>query len=138
MFDNVKSKIILKKIMEHIRPKKKLKILKINQKLLNRLNITIKDFQRFEKIKKINQEYGLNIGEEEEIINFNMGFKKYKILEDFSELKLEKLEKLNLNYNEIANIDLLEKAEFPNLKILILSNNFKSNINILKKFNFKE
>ena len=85
MIDNIKSKIILKIIMEHIRPKLKLKIIKNNKKLINRLNLSIKDFQRFEKIKKINIKYGLHLNDEEIVknLNFNMNFAKNQVLENY-------------------------------------------------------
>ena len=140
MLDNIKSKIILKIVMEHLRQKLKLKIVKNNKKLINKLNLTIKDFQRFEKIRKLSAKYGLQLKDEGIIktLNFKMDFAKNAIWEDLIDLKLDKLEVLNLNCNEITTIDLLEKVEFQKLKILILSNNKISDIKVLEKVEFKE
>jgi len=55
------------------------------------------------------------------------------ISDNFKELK-----ELDLNYNNISDISVLEKAKFENLEILLLNNNELSNINSLKNFNFKK
>ena len=50
MLRNIKSKIILKKIFENVKNKKKIKVIKHNKKLINQLNITKQDFLIYEKI----------------------------------------------------------------------------------------
>ena len=51
MLTNIKSKLILQKVVEKLIPKLKLKIFKHNKALSNKLNIRLKDFKRFEQIK---------------------------------------------------------------------------------------
>ena len=55
-----------------------------------------------------------------------------------SEISNEELKELNLNFNKISDINILEKVNFKELKELNLSDNKISDINILEKVNFKE
>ena len=51
---------------------------------------------------------------------------------------MKELQELNLSFNEISNINILEKVNFKKLKELDLSENNISDINILEKIDFKE
>ena len=47
------------------------------------------------------------------------------------------MNKIDLSFNKISDIQILEKVNFKELKELYLSNNKISDINILEKVNFK-
>ena len=49
IIDNVKSRYILSKIIDIIPKKKKLKIVKYNKRIQNRLNLSIKDYKEYSK-----------------------------------------------------------------------------------------
>ena len=65
---------------------------------------------------------------------FNSHFSDITILKD---VKLEKLEKLNLWNNIISNIDELENVNFNQLKELNLGNNKIYDISVIKNVSFK-
>ena len=57
MLDNVKSKLILKKIFEKIKNKRKLNIIKYNKGILVKLNINKEDFEIYITLKEFNNKY---------------------------------------------------------------------------------
>jgi len=59
MLNNVKSKKILSLILEPLKKRKKLNLLKYNKLLLKRLNITHKDFEGLQLLKKWNKKFNL-------------------------------------------------------------------------------
>ena len=61
MFENIKNKYILEMIFQCLKHKRKLKIIKTNKKMLDKLEITIKDFQVYETLKKFNEKFSSNI-----------------------------------------------------------------------------
>ena len=61
MLDNLKSKYILKEILEKIRNKRKLNIIKYNKKILGRLNINKDHFETYIRLKEFNNKYSTNI-----------------------------------------------------------------------------
>ena len=77
MLTNIKSKLILQKVVEKLKRKIKLKIFKHNKKLSDRLNIRLKDFKRFEQIKELNKNFDLNLNDNDDIkkLNFKMKFR---------------------------------------------------------------
>ena len=61
MLDNIKSKLIMNKIFAYLKNKRKLIISKINKSLLNRLNISKKDFQIYQELKDFNSKYNTKL-----------------------------------------------------------------------------
>ena len=61
MLDKVKSKIILKKILEKIHNKRKLNIIKYNKIIKAKLNINKEDFEIYITLKEFNIKYKTNI-----------------------------------------------------------------------------
>ena len=55
-----------------------------------------------------------------------------------NKIKFNQLNELNLSYNQISDISILEKVNFKELKELNLNNNEISDISILEKVNFTE
>ena len=101
MLNRIKSRTILGLIFKIIENRTKLKIVKCNMNLMNKLNIKIKNFQDYLLLKKINHRYNLNIE--------NVDIKKLKINDKL------------LNDNFIENIS---KINFYELKELSLENNY--------------
>ena len=60
------------------------------------------------------------------------------ILENASIKQIKELKELDLSFNEISDIKVLQKVKVEKLEILDLSYNKISNINILEKVDFKE
>ena len=57
MLNDIKSNFILKIIFEYIKRKQKLKIIKYNNRILNKLNITSKDFEIYSLNNKLLKEF---------------------------------------------------------------------------------
>ena len=92
MFDNIKSNKILKDIFLFLKKRKKLKIIKINKKMMNKLNIKAEDFQDILLLKEMNQKFNLNIKD----INIKKldvwpRYLKNEILEFFSKIEFDEL-----------------------------------------------
>jgi len=147
MLNDIKSKFILKMIILNIPRIKMLKIIMYNKKLLDKLDITIKDYKEQKLIndiiKKLNRKYHLGIKDNEtEYLDLNYETKSNIILKEINKIGLKNLKYLNLshiNYNNIyLYINILEKCYFPKLEVLNLSFNRISDIKILEKVNFKE
>ena len=63
MLNNIFSKLNLQRIFANILNRRKLKILKYNKQLSNKLNITLEDFQNYYLLKEFDKNYNLNIKE---------------------------------------------------------------------------
>jgi len=57
MLKNIRNTNILKLTFSHLRNKKQLNIIKYNNKLLSRLNITKEDFKSYIYLKEFNERY---------------------------------------------------------------------------------
>ena len=124
MLKKIKNKFLLNQIFAIIKNRTKLKIIKNNKFLLNRLNITIEDFKVYISLKEFNKIFNLNIGDidikELDLSKRNIG---NEYLQYLNNIEFKHLKKLLLNGNEISDIKLLEKIKFFNLEIIDLSNN---------------
>ena len=124
MLDNVKSKYVLKKIFEKIKNKRKLNIIRYNMKIKVKLNINKEDFEIYIALKEFNNKCYINI---EDIDIKKLNFSRRKIgnegFKDLVKIKFKELKELNLNFNEILDINVLEKANFKDLKELYLISN---------------
>ena len=138
MLDNLKSKYILKKILEKIQNKRKLNIIKYNKIIKAKLNINKEDFEIYITLKEFNIKYKTNI-EDIDIreLNLNGKFIENEGLKDLAKIKFKELNKLDLSYNKISDISVLEKVNFKELKELDLMNNEISDISVLEKVNFE-
>ena len=117
-------------ILENLTIRKKLKLIKNNNNLVSKLEITIKDYKNYffdemetKYIIKLKNIYELDI------IDNQKGYNNLNHLN-----KLKYINKLYLGSNNIANIP---KIYFENLEILNLSNNYINNIEELKNINYK-
>ena len=63
MLNNVACNYILQQIFNNLKNRRKLKIVKYNKVLLNRLYISKEDFKAYEELKEFNKNYKLNIGD---------------------------------------------------------------------------
>ena len=136
MLNKIKNKYILKEIFNNIRNKRKLKILKHNKALMSQINITKKDFEEYQSLKKFNQEFNINL-DDTDIEELNLKQKislrnlQYLSLVEFKNLKI-----LNLTFNGISYFNVLGRANFQNLQELNLGDNRIKNIHALTKLNF--
>ena len=137
MLENIKSQYILEIIFQNLKNKRKLRLIKYNKIILNRLNITKEDFKVYEALKTFNSNYHTNI---EDIDIKILDLSKKKIgnegLKDLVLIEFKYVTKLNLGENNISDINVLEKAKFKELQQLGLYNNNISDINILEKVKF--
>ena len=139
MLDKVKSKYILKEIFEPIKNKRKLNIIKYNKKIKDKLNLNKEDFETYITLKEFNIKYNTNI-EDIDIKELNLCKRDIKDegLVDLVKINFKNLNKLDLSFNEIYEIDILENLDFKELKELNLSYNYISDIDILEKLDFKK
>ena len=63
MLGKIKSKLIMNKVFSNLRIKKKLNILRYNNKLQKRLNITSKDYELYVILKEFNDKYKIKIND---------------------------------------------------------------------------
>ena len=159
MLKEIKSKYILKSIFSYLKSRFKLKIIKHNKKLLNKLNISKKTFEKYILLKELNEKYKVNIQDIDiKILSFDFNEKIIKILNqlelkelnllDLSQKGLKKInffqdlllnfKELNLSDNRIVNIDILEKVNLNSLEKLDLSYNEIFDINVLSKIDCKK
>ena len=139
MLNKIRSKFILNIILENLKTRVKLKILKYNKNLLPRINISQMDFEDFKILKEFNEKFNFKIKDIDiQILNLSKNKLNNEIFEYFKKLRLKELKELNLGYNDIEDIRILEKIKFEKLKKLGLHYNKISDINILEKTNFKE
>ena len=68
----------------------------------------------------------------------NLSFNKISDINILEDVNLKQLKELYLNYNQIIDIKVLEKVKFNKIKIINLSHNQISDITILENVNFKE
>ena len=119
MLDNIKSNLIMIIIFNNMKNKRKLKLVKYNKRMMNRLNITKSNFQEYEILKEFNNKYETNI-EDIEIKELNIDMKNIgnNGLKDLFTINFKGLSYVNLESNEISDINVLEKVNFKNLKEL--------------------
>ena len=139
MLDNLKSKYILKEILEKIHNKRKLNIIKYNKIIKAKLNINKEDFEIYITLKEFNNKYKTNI-EDIDIREINLSRINIENegLKDLAKIKFKELNKLDLSYNRISDISILEKVNFKELKELNLSKNNISDIKVLTKAKIKK
>ena len=117
MLDNVNSVYVLDIIFQNIKNKRKLKLIKYNKKILDRLNIKKNDFKIYEMLKEFNEEYNLNVDDidnkELDLIGKYIGKEGLGYL---NTLGFKQLKRLNLSDNDISDIKILEQANFCGLK----------------------
>jgi len=136
--NNINCKSILKMIFEYILNRRKLKIIKYNKQLSNKLDITLEDFENYKLLKEFVKNYNTDI-KDIDIIDLPLFQKSLgnKGLKDLSEINFKELKKLNLIDNNISDIKILEKVKFNNIEELYLSRNKIKDIGILEKVNLK-
>ena len=129
MLNDIKSNEILKLIFQKMKNKRKLKVIKRNKKIINRLNVTKDDFKAYETLKQLTKKFELKINDIDidclQLINKGVKNEDLEYLKIFKELKV-----LNISWNKISNIDIFEKLNLKKLNKLILSDNKISDINI--------
>ena len=147
MLEDIKSEFILDSIFNNISNKLKLKIIKHNKNLLQKLNITIEDFKIYETLKKFNEDFNLDIkdidieeldlshkriGKKESDLNNN----KTKDIQILERIKLKNLKILRICWNYISDIKVFENVNLNKLELLNLNYNYISDIKILENVNF--
>jgi hypothetical protein len=110
------------------------------------LNYPIKEFIQLNTnnnneilLKEFNNKYHTNI-KDTKINGLNLSEKNLgnEVLNDLFKIEFKELKGLDLGWNKISDIKVLEKVKFDKLEILGLSNNQISDINVLENINFKE
>ena len=121
MLENVKSTYIIKEIFEKIKNKRKLNIIKYNKRILVRLNINKEEFEIYITLKEFNNKYNTNIEDiDEKELNLSKRYLGNEGLKDLIKIKFKKLKKLDLSGNNISDISILEKVNYPKFKELYL------------------
>ena len=127
MLKTIKSNFIIKTIFKNIHNKIKLKIIKYNKYMLERLDIKTENFKNYELLKEFNELLKLNIIDIDiKELNLNKKDIGDKELELLKNLNFKELETLNLSKNKISDIKVLEKVNFKELKEINLSYNYIS------------
>ena len=140
MLEKIRSKNILKTVFEYIKKKDRLKIVRYNKKLQNKLNIKKKDFQDYKLLKQLNKKYNLSI-EDIDIITLNLTKRKLddNFFNSINDIGFNNLKELNIIGGMLSNIDFLVNPKFQRLeKLVINKNNYLKNINALEKVDFKD
>ena len=90
--DKIKSKYIIKEIFNNMKNKRKLKIIKYNKKLYNKLDLEKKDFKVYEILQEFNNKYNINI-EDIDIkeLNLSKRFIRNEHLKDLISINFNKL-----------------------------------------------
>ena len=132
MLNNIKSKIVFGKIFNHLKMKIRMKIVKYNKNLLNKLDISIKNFQELGPFKEFKKIFNLN-DEIEDITKLNLKKKVENVeaLKYFNQINFFNLKELYLNKNKLKEINLLANAKFIQLEILNLSGNELTDIKLI-------
>ena len=164
--ENIKSKLIIKKIFSHLKTRKKLYIVKYSKKYLNILNLAKKDFENILSLKNLDNKFHLDLDIadanikildlskanllNEEIADFmkkaspmelRLLYKNINHLEYINILEtinLDKLEVLDLEENYITELNFLEKINCKNLRILNVAHNLLSKIKELANIKFEK
>ena len=139
MLNEIRSKYILNLVFMNLQKRMKMKILKYNNKLKKKLNIKLKDFEQYQKLKELNHKLNLNI-EDTNIKKINLsrkciGNQEFQYL---GQVEFGNLEALNLNQNNLTNINALEKIKPEKLEILNFHDNYILNIDIFEKIYLNE
>ena len=115
MLENVKSKYIVKEIIENIKNKRKLNIIKYNKGIKIKLDINMEDFEIYITLKEFKNKYNTNI-EDVDLKEVNLNYKhlRNKVLKDLFKINFNKLEVLNLSGNKISDINILENLILKN------------------------
>ena len=125
MLLKIKSKLILSHIFDNLKKRLKLKIVKHNKPLTEKLNIKTKDYMQYYNLKKFNKIFQLNI---EDIDIDELILKNKKIgnegLNYLYEINFTSLKKLDLYDNLLSNVSVLEKINLKYLKKLSLRCNY--------------
>ena len=120
-----------------IKNKRKLNIIKYNKRILVRLNINKEEFEIYIGLKEFNNKYNTNIEDIDiKVLNLSNRYIGNEGLKDLIKIKFKGLNELDLSYNEISNINMLQNSDVSKLTVLNLGFNNISDINIFKKVNF--
>ena len=130
--NNIKSKIVFGKIFYYLKMKIRMKIVKYKKNLLNKLDISIKNFQELGPFKEFKKIFNLN-DEIEDITKLNLKKKVENVeaLKYFNQINFFNLKELYLNKNKLKEINLLANAKFIQLEILNLSGNELTDIKLI-------
>ena len=133
--------MILNGLFNLLETKLKLKIVKYNKKLQDKLNLKKDDFIYFKLIKDFNIKYNSHI-KDVDIIELNLDNLDIKNsgLSCLSKIKFYKLKELILSNNNIGKIDKIIPSyfNFENLVKLSFEQNHLRDLTILTKVNFKK
>ena len=114
MLDNVNSKYILQEIFGKLEIIRKLKIVKYNKRIKAKLDIKKEDYEiLLLPLKEFNNKYNTNI---EDIfiqeLNLSQMYIGNEGLNDLAKIKFKKIKILDLSENNISYIDILEKLNY--------------------------
>ena len=136
MLGGIKSPNVLKLVFDYIKNRTKLKIIKHNKIIQNKINITLEDFKVYKYLKEFKKKYLIKINDidiKELAIN-NMEIRNQ--VEIFNKINFKELQKLDLSWNKINNINNLENLE--NLRELNLGNNEIIKLDVLERAKFNK
>ena len=107
MLLNIKSKYIIKELFKNIKTNIKLKIIKYNKQLLNKLDITKENFQTYLDLKEFNDKYNLKIKnidtESLNVVHQTLGNEGFEYL---SKIKFRQLKEIDFFWVGTLNINI--------------------------------
>ena len=105
MLNDIESKYILKAVFENIENIWKIKLLKYNKKISNKLDITFKDIQQYHFLIKFNKTCNINL-KDFNIDKLNLRKRNLddKGFKDLCNLEFKELKELYLTKNNITDI----------------------------------
>ena len=139
MLNKIKSKYILDFIFQNVKNKLKLKLIKHNNALLTRLNITKEDFKVYGALKEFNKELNLYFGDIdiEEIDLSKKNIEIERVIHHLNQVKFKELKKLLLNNDFISDIKSLKDLGLTQIETIELSKNKISDINVFENVNME-
>ena len=110
MLENIKSKLILNRVLENLKNKKKLNMVRYSNKYKQKLNLTKKDFEQYILLKEFNDKFNAKVDD----INYMELNIRGKYIGDEGSIYLfiirfKNVLKLDISYNDISYINVLKK-----------------------------
>ena len=110
MLNGIKSPNILAIVLEPLKKRIKLKIIKYNKTIKDKLNINLKDYEEFKILKELNLKYETDIKDiETQILDISDKQSGNEIFDYLNKIGFNNLIDINLAKNKITKFDLTEK-----------------------------
>ena len=110
MLKDIKSKYILEQIFNHINTKSKLKIIKYNKNISQKINITLEEYKIYNKIKILNENFELNI-KDNNLEELNLSHKRLGT-------KSESFKRINISLELDFRYKTINKCKIRKIRII--------------------